>query len=267
MSIVTLTTDFGTLDGYVAAMKGVILRLAPSATLVDITHDIPAQDVEAGAWCIHTFWSLFPPGTIHVGVVDPGVGSDRQAVLAAVDGQFFVGPDNGLFSYPLASATDVVVRRIPDEIHLPEGRSRTFHGRDVFAYVAGMLAAGETDWTAISEEVGQYTLLARSEAVYQDREVRGRISHIDRYGNLISNIVVERLPPDAQWILRVGGADLAVSDLNRTYADVAEGMPLALTGSTGHLEIAVHGGSACRVFQAHRGAEIVLRRLLPGQQA
>ncbi len=266
MSIVTLTTDFGTLDGYVAAMKGVILSLAPQTQLVDMSHDIPAQDIEAGAWCIHTFWSLFPAGTIHVGVVDPGVGSDRQAILAEVDGHYFVGPDNGLFSYPLAAAEKLSVRRIPDDIHKPEGCSRTFHGRDVFAYVAGMLAAGEADWRQLSTDTDQYTLLARSEAEYTEREVRGRITHIDRYGNLISNIAVHRLPPDAQWILRVGGADLSVNDLDRAYADVAEGMPLALTGSTGHVEIAVHGGSACRVFQTDRGAEIVMRRLLPGQR-
>lgn len=266
MSIVTLTTDFGTLDGYVGAMKGVILSLAPQAQLIDITHDIPAQDIEAGAWCIHTFWSLFPAGSIHVGVVDPGVGSDRQAMLAEADGHFFVGPDNGLFSYPLANAKQVNVRMIPEDIHLPDSRSRTFHGRDVFAYVAGVLAAGKTDWNELSIAAAQYTLLARSEAEYGDREVRGRVTHIDRYGNLISNISVDRLPPDSQWILRVGGADLSVNNLDRTYADVAEGMPLALAGSTGHVEIAVHAGSACRVFQTDRGAEIVMRRLMSTQQ-
>lgn len=261
MAIVTLTTDFGTLDGYVGAMKGVLLAQAPQATLVDIAHDIPAQDIEAGAWCIHACWSRFPRGTIHVGVVDPGVGSERNALLASADGHFLVGPDNGLFSYPLADAQTVEVRTIREDIAAdPGGRSRTFHGRDVFAYVAGLLAAGH-DWLELSEEADQYTLLARGEALHADHEVRGRIVHIDRYGNLITNIEVAKLPPDAQWILRVGGADLSVSQLDRTYSDVAEGMPLALAGSSGRLEVAVRGGSAFRVFQTDRGAEVVLRRL------
>lgn len=261
MAIVTLTTDFGTLDGYVGAMKGVILSQAPQATIVDIAHDIPAQDIETGAWCIHTCWSRFPKGTIHVGVVDPGVGSDRNAVLACVDGHYLVGPDNGLFSYPLAEAHDLTVRMIREDIAVSGTPSRTFHGRDVFAYVAGLLASGRHDWMELSNEVGQYTLLAQGDASYEDHEVRGRIAHIDRYGNLVTNIDVARLPPGAQWMLRVGGADLSVPTLDRTYSDVAEGMPLALTGSSGRLEVAVHGGSAFRVFQTDRGAEIILRRL------
>lgn len=262
MPIITLTSDFGTLDGYVGAMKGVILGMAPTAVVTDIAHDIPAQDVEAGAWCVGLCWAYFPVGTIHIAVVDPGVGTDRAGLLACVDGQYLIGPDNGVFTQPLSQAKTVEVRKLRDSIHRSTVPSTTFHGRDIFAYAAGLLAAGEADWRALSEPVDAYTLLAQPGPAYDETEVRGRVLHVDRYGNLITNIVADRLPPDAQWMVRVGGATVSAPDLSRTYGDVGEGSPVVLIGSTGRVEIAVHAGSASRVFSVDRGAEIVMKKLV-----
>lgn len=262
MAIVTLTTDFGTEDGYVGAMKGVVLAQAPDAQLIDIAHDIPPQDIEAGAWCVGACWSYFPEGTIHVAVVDPGVGSDRQALLACVNGHYLVGPDNGLFTHPLRSASDQDVRFIRPDLHLPVSCSATFHGRDIFAYVAGLLASGRQGWTECSVEADSCTLLAAPEPDYKKSVVKGRIIHIDRYGNLITNIEGAKLPDGAQWTIGVGGAELSVRDIQATYSDVEEGRPVALIGSSGMLEVAVHGASAYRVFQVERGATITMRRLM-----
>src|SRR5919112_2044056 len=135
--IVTLLTDFGTADGYVAEMKGVILASVPDATLVDVTHDVPAQDVEAGRLAVARYWRRFPPGTVHLAVVDPGVGSARAALAVASDGRFLVGPDNGLLSPALLRAGARVV-----ELAVPPTASHTFHGRDVFAPAAAALATG-----------------------------------------------------------------------------------------------------------------------------
>lgn len=262
MPIIALITDFGTADGYVGAMKGVIMNAAPQATVLDIAHDIPAQDVEAGAWCLASCWRYYPAGTIHVVVVDPGVGSDRQALVVEVDGQYFIGPDNGVFTYPLQQAQKRDVRRIRSDFHLPESLSATFHGRDIFAYAAGVMAAGRYDWKEITEPADESILLAVSRPKYSDALIQGCILHVDRYGNLITNIDGKELPTDAQWIMRIGGADLSVQDIARTYSDVDRGRPVALIGSSGFLEIAVCGGSAYRVFQTDPGTPIIMKRLM-----
>ncbi len=262
MPIITLTTDFGTADGYVGAMKGVILNEAPHADVVDVTHDIPAQDVEAGAWCLASCWRYYPEGTLHVAVVDPGVGTDRQAVIAEVDGRYLIGPDNGLFTHPLQRAEQREVRRIKADFHLPAHLSATFHGRDIFAYAAGVIASGRMDWKEIAEPAEEFVLLAVSQPEYGERIIKGRILHVDRYGNLITNIEGARLPPDAQWTMRIGGADLSIRDIARTYGDVDQGRPVAVIGSSGFLEIAVCGGSAFRVFQTDPGTPVALKRLV-----
>lgn len=262
MPIITLITDFGTADGYVGAMKGVILSVAPQATVLDVAHDLPAQDVEAGAWCLASCWRYFPKGTLHVVVVDPGVGSDRQAIIAEVDGQYLIGPDNGVFTHALQRATEREVRRIPADFHLPDSLSFTFHGRDIFAYAAGMIASGKRTWKEITEPAADFLLLAVSQPEYGDTSIQGRILHVDRYGNLITNIEGHKLPGEAQWTMRIGGADLSVRDIARTYSDVDQGRPVALIGSSGFLEIAICGGSAYRVFQTDPGTQISMKRLL-----
>lgn len=262
MPIITLITDFGTADGYVGAMKGVIMNVAPQATVLDIAHDIPAQDIEAGAWCLASCWRYYPKGTIHVVVVDPGVGSDRQAVIVEADGQYLIGPDNGVFTHALQRATARDIRRIRSDFHLPDSLSATFHGRDIFAYAAGVIAAGNHEWSDITEPADDFILLAVSQPRYDETVIEGNILHVDRYGNLITNIEGRRLPADAQWTIRIGGADLSVRDIARTYTDVDRGRPVALIGSSGYLEIAVCGGSAYRVFQTDTGTPIIMKRLM-----
>ena len=243
MAIITLTTDFGTADGYVGAMKGVIARIAgshPAPVVVDLAHDIPPGDIAHAAWVVATATPAFPHGSIHVVVVDPGVGGTRREVIVRARGQWYVGPDNGVFAY-VAERTGVAYA-IENERFRAEHVSRTFHGRDVFAAIAAAIASGEDPSTAgpAIQLAGQLPWGAR------ERDV-GRIVHIDRFGNLISDL------PEAE-----AGAALAVAGqvLPRvgTYEDVAPGQLLAYIGSAGTVEIAVRDGRADRQLAIARGA-------------
>jgi S-adenosylmethionine hydrolase len=240
MAIITLTTDFGTQDGYVGAMKGVILSMASSATVVDLTHDVPPYDVEAAAFAVAQAARFFPDGTVHVVVVDPGVGSQRAGVVIDDGRQRFVGPDNGVFALAVAEP------RAAHEITAPWFRrgtvSATFHGRDVFAPAAARLALG-----APVEEAGpRVTLQARRP------EGVGRVVHIDRFGNLVTDIPAARLPEKTR--IRVGR--LVLKRLAQTFADVGRGRPVAYVGSAGTLEIAVREGSAAKAYGIKRGAKV-----------
>jgi hypothetical protein len=243
--IITLLTDFGTADGYVAEMKGVLLSGAPTATVVDLTHEIPPQDVEAARLALARCWRRFPPGTVHVVVVDPGVGSARAALAVESAGRLLVGPDNGVLS-PALLAGDATVVALP----VPPGASATFHGRDVFAPVASRLAAGEpvaslgAPWpTAIVRRTPEAHRLL-------DGTVQGQVLTVDRFGNLVTNLTAR-----TGGAVLVGGLRLAV---RRTYADVHEGEPVALVGSSGFVEIAIRAGNAAYVLGVGRGARVVL---------
>jgi hypothetical protein len=229
--LVTLTTDFGTQDGYVGAMKGVIATLAPNAVVVDVTHDLPPFDVAAGAFALAQAARLFPPATVHVAVVDPGVGSARLAVAFAWGGQFWVGPDNGVFALAAPGAHDAVSLTAGDA-------SPTFHGRDLFAPAAARLAAG-----APLAALGAHCRTS------DFRGTKGRILHIDRFGNLITDLV-----PRAGMSITVAGH--TVGPLRRTYADVAPGDLLLYTGSAGLVEIAVREGSAAATLGVKRGEPV-----------
>jgi S-adenosyl-L-methionine hydrolase (adenosine-forming) len=235
--IVTLLTDFGTADGFVGAMKGVILDRAPDAQLVDLTHDIPPRDVRAAAWALREAAQTFPAGTIHVAVVDPGVGTTRRGLLLEERGQLFVGPDNGVLSLAASAATGRVLDR-PE--HFCAEVSATFHGRDVFAAVAGRLAAG-----LAPEECGSvarsWVRLDEPPATRSPDEIGGRVVHIDRFGNLVTNVGRDLLA-EQPWIARLAGR--VVGPLRRTYGDVAPGEWVAYLGSGGWLEIAIRDGSA-----------------------
>ena len=245
---ITLLTDFGTADGYVAQMKGVMLGVAPDATLVDVTHDIRAQDVEAARLVLDRYWRRFPEGTVHLVVVDPGVGSPRAALAVAAAGRFLVGPDNGVLSPGLACDEAQVVA-----LDIPPDASATFHGRDVFAPAAARLATG-----APLEELGTphpCPVIRQTSvpAVHEDGAIVGEVVTIDRFGNAITN-VPGPLPGYRVWI---GAMPLPVL---RTYAEVAPGDPLALTGSSGLIEIAVREGNAAQRLALTRGMTVLLRR-------
>ena len=257
--IVTLLTDFGTADYFVAAMKAVVLGRAPDARLVDVTHEVPPQDVRAAAFTLLAVYRDFPPGTVHVAVVDPGVGSARRAVVVSAAGQRFVGPDNGIFSYVLDREPDAAVRRLDDPGWFRHPVSSTFHGRDVFAPVAGALAAGaepERLGSEIRDPVRLEPLAARREA---DGTVRGAVLHVDRFGNCVTTLTPADLPERAGDALRlvVGGRE--VRGLRRHYAGAPPGEPFAIAGSAGFLEVSVDGASAAGLLGVRRGDPVELR--------
>ena len=249
MSLVTLTTDFGTADGYVGAMKGVILSLAPHAHVVDISHAIERHDIAGGAFALAQAAPHFPPGTIHVVVIDPGVGGARTPVVAAANRQFFIGPDNGVLSLAARKPERVHAIRAPG--FLREEPSSTFHGRDIFAVCAGRLAAGAevTEVGPSVDAVGRRTFDAGG---IKPAGVTATVIHIDSFGNLITDCAGDALPAQARF--RVG--DRIIDGLSTTFESVDRGELVAYVGSGETLEIAVREGSAARVLGAARGTYI-----------
>ncbi len=254
--LITLTTDFGERGGYVGVMKGVIYALQPAALIVDLTHQVGPQRVREGAFLLHTAYPQFPPGAIHVAVVDPGVGTARRGLCLDVPGiGRFVGPDNGLFAYVVDAHPELVAREIANVAWLRQPVSRTFHGRDVFAPVAARLSRGEP-----IEEVGP--VVAARELLTLDnlwpawarrpdgaRELVGEVVHVDRFGNLISSIprgAFADLPPESLAAVEIAVAGYRVRGLAETYGQAAPGAVIALFGSSGFLEVARVNGRAAR---------------------
>ena len=266
-TIVALLSDFGTQDHYVGAMKGAVLSVYPDAQLVDVVHDLPPHDVEAGSFALASAVEAFPTGTVFLAVVDPGVGSARRALAVEKDGRRFVAPDNGLLTHVLAGAEGARVHAITNAGLFRFHVSATFHGRDVFGPVAGHLARGmalEEVGPPASDPVLLPLPLMRTRG---DDDWEGEIIHVDRFGNLTTNV----LDVDLDRILaRFGGdpteivvvVEGAVLPLVRIYGDVSEGEPCALLGSSHRLEIAVHGGNASRLLGAARGASVRIRPAL-----
>jgi len=256
MPVVTLTTDFGVRDPYVAAMKGVVCAACPGVQVIDLTHDIAPQDVLEGALFLAGAAPHFPAGTIHVAVVDPGVGTARNPLVVAAGGQVFVCPDNGLITlfareHPIAEA-----RVIANPAFLRHPVSPTFHGRDVFAPAAGRLAGG-----ARIEEAGdriEEVVLLDVPCPERDSggQVRGAVLHVDRFGNAITNIPRSFLGEGDVGSVCVGSH--RIERLHTTYGEVDAGQPLALIGSTGHLEVAVRDGHAGRQLQLERDTPVAV---------
>lgn len=265
--IVTLTTDFGTDDSYVGVMKGVILSICPDAQLVDISHAIPPQDIAAAARMLPSYVPYFPAHTVHLVVVDPGVGSARQPLAWASPGGQFVGPDNGVFS-PLwiqqreqwpADEVRAVVLEEP-RFRLAQV-STTFHGRDIFAPAAAHLAAGVLlDELGPSLETPVPLALPLPTWEADGKRLEGRIVSIDHFGNCISNVTaahLHRLGPLNSLVVRVAGKQLPVV---QTYADVAPGKPLALLGSDGELEISLRNGSASQTLGITTDTNVIVEQ-------
>ena len=245
MPIITLLTDFGTADGYVGEMKGVLLSEAPGATLVDVSHDVPAHDIEMGRLTLARYWKRFPPGTVHVAVVDPGVGSSRAAIAVASDNRFLVGPDNGVLSAALLAADAEAV-----ELSIPSHASSTFHGRDVFAPAAARLANGLPIGELgprVSNPVVRRTPEPRRG---ENGELVGQVIAIDRFGNAITNLLGIR-----SGEIRVAECTLP---LRRTYTDLRDGEVGAVVGSSGLVEIAMREGRAADVLALARGTPVRL---------
>lgn len=249
--LVALTTDFGTEDPYVGVMKGVLLGICPHARLVDVTHGIPPQDVVAGRLALEAAVPYFPAGTIHLAVVDPGVGTGRAAIAVRTPRAVFVGPDNGLFSF-LAEADLLEVRRIENRDYVLHPVSRTFHGRDVFAPAAAHLAAGVALSRLGTPVSAPNRLPLPTARTVEGGAVVGEVLTFDHFGNAVTSVRSADLPPDACRVVVAGRTCPLVS----TYAAVADGEPLGLVGSTGRLEVSVRGGSARRELGLRRGTAV-----------
>jgi hypothetical protein len=249
--VITLLTDFGTADGYVGEMKGVIASRAPGVPMVDIAHDLPPQDVEAARLTLARYWRRFPEGTVHVVVVDPGVGSTRAAIAVESLGRWLVGPDNGALSPALLMPGARAVR-----LEVPDAAAPTFHGRDVFAPAAAALACGSS-LDALGEPFGDPIVRRTPEPRrLAPGVVEGEIITIDRFGNCVSNLLAPR-----GGSVSVNGRELG--PVRRTYADSPPGEPVAVTGSTGLVEIAVRNGSAAATLDIGRGQRVVLHAPRP----
>ena len=242
--IVTLTTDFGTADGYVGAMKGVILSIHPHVNVVDITHEIPSQDIMGGALALHTSCVFFPDHAVHVAVVDPGVGSERKSIGVRTEAGIFVGPDNGLFTLAVRDRDSVEIFHLHRKRFFLQEVSSTFHGRDVFAPVAARLALG-TPLEEMGTPLESMVYLDVPEPAVQDDRVRGSIIHIDRFGNLITNISRAHLRKDLPHErFRVHWGEHTMQGIGASYSSVAPGSLVALLGSGGRVEISRNLGRA-----------------------
>ena len=257
--IITLLTDFGLKDHYVASMKGVILGINPRCTVVDISHQVAPQDVEEGAFVLAAAFTSFPPGTIHLGVVDPGVGGPRRPLLVVTEDYYFVGPDNGLFS--LALRRENIKRLIvpTNKSYFLPRTSSTFHGRDVFVPVAAHLSLGVRP-ESFGSRTGACVELRFNRPGRKGEELTGEIIHVDAFGNLVSNIDEENLfdfVRDRLFSVRVDR--YRVRGLKGGYWEGRKGEVLALIGSGGFLEIAVREGNARKRLKAGRGDRVRIR--------
>lgn len=252
--IITLTTDFGTQDYYVSAMKAVILGIIPEARLIDVSNDIPPQDIMAGAWVLRNAAFLFPKGTVHLAVVDPGVGTARRPLVVEIDGQYFVGPDNGLFS--LLAEKEYRAFEITNTDYLRTDPSNTFHGRDIFAPTAAHLLSG-VPIEAFGKQIPELISYRWAAPINDQEGIQGMVLHIDHYGNLISNIpaeYIQEVEDRGRFKIYVGSA--IMNSLSRTFADVPDGEPAAIIGSSGMLEVIINKGNASEMLSVQKGASI-----------
>jgi len=259
--IITLTTDYGTNDHLVGMLKGVILRINPDVQIVDITHGVTPFDLLDGATVIANAYPFFPPRTIHVVVVDPGVGTERRPLIVSGQNQYFLAPDNGVLSGVFEKEQNFLVRHLTAEHYFLHPVSKTFHGRDVFAPVAGWLSK---NWQpgSMGEEITDFKRFALPRPKEADGLLKGVVLKVDSFGNLITNFRGEDLPAAA---IEKGAINLqvgthAISKLVPTFANGNAGEAIAYVGSSGNLEIGVNKGSASKTLGVGRGAPVLLNK-------
>lgn len=238
-NIVTILTDFGTKDHYTGSMKGVIYGINPEAIITDITHEVPSHDIISASFLLKNFHGYFPPGTVHLVVVDPGVGSGRLPIAVSACGQYFVGPDNGVFSLIYENARELKIIAIENEAYMRSEISSTFHGRDVFAPAAAHISRG-LPIDELGAPLGSPVMLDFPEPSVNGNEISGEILYTDTFGNMITNIRGSNVPPNSRIIID----GHRIEHISASYSEAAEGELLALTGSSGFLEISVNRGSA-----------------------
>jgi S-adenosylmethionine hydrolase len=254
-STITLTSDFGLSDGYVASMKGVLLGLCPGAELVDISHEVPPHEILPTALILEATVPYFPPQTVHLVVVDPGVGSRRRALALAAAGHFFVGPDNGVFTPFLQEEVVTGVVAIEEERFRLRAFSSTFHGRDLFAPAAAALARG-ADYASLGPEIADPVKFPWPQAAVEGEKLVGTVLHVDYFGNCVTSIKESDLPAWEAYYVRCGGVDFG--PLKRHYAEVVSGAPLALVNSMGRLELAIAQGNASVALGLHTGEAVTV---------
>ena len=254
MPVIALLTDFGTQDHYVAAMKGVILSVNRKAVIVDITHEIEPQNVTSAAFVLRCCYREFPPSTVFCCVVDPGVGSDRRAVIVNTSGQSFVGPDNGLFSFLYEENANVT--SIENDQFFRKPVSATFHGRDIFAPVAAHLSLGVPPHEFGPQITDPVTLTDARPEQMDETTIEGSVIHIDHFGNIVTNITADMAGKAFQ--LEVAG--LPVNDMRERYAGTPAGQPFAIVGSSGLIEISINGGSAAEIMRVSVGSPVIIRQ-------
>ena len=259
MGVITLLTDFGLEDEYAGVLKGVILSIHPAAMVVDLTHQIPPGDVEQAGWLLSWSWRWFPKGTVHVAVVDPGVGSPRKVLLVRHQGHLFLAPDNGLLSRVIGSRRSVEAYWVRNRrLFLPEV-SRTFHGRDLFAPVAARLAGG-LEPRRVGPRIRRLVRLPERKVRRIRGGVAGQVIQMDRFGNVVTNLP-ERLFTRMRGRLEIRFRGMRLPGPRRFYRAVPEGAPLGIIGSRGLLEIAVCGGSAAQRFGLRVGDPVEVVRV------
>ncbi len=257
-SIITLLTDFGTKDHYVASMKGTILNINPQCTLIDITHHVNPHDIREGAFILANAYSAFPKGTIHLSVVDPGVGGPRKPILLVTANYFFVGPDNGLFTIALKREKVEKVVALTNPKYFLSHMSNTFQGRDLFAPAAAYLSLGVKP-KAFGPELDSWVELDFEKPRIREGRLIGKIFHIDTFGNLISNIDEKQLflyVKDHSFVIRTGRR--AIQGLKKGYWEGKGNEPMALIGSGGFLEISIREGNAQKILKLKKGDQILI---------
>jgi S-adenosyl-L-methionine hydrolase (adenosine-forming) len=262
--VITLTTDFGLTDHFVGVMKGVILSINPEADIVDLSHQITTHDIFDGAFLIAQSYRYFPPGTIHLVVVDPGVGSNRRPILATTAHHKFVAPDNGVLSLVYNCEESVEVRHLTADQYFLEPVSNTFHGRDIFSPVAGWLSKGvEVD--RFGGRITDYVRLAVPRPLRSpEGSVTGAILKVDRFGNLITNLTPQDIPElfsEKRSSFTIVINQQTIARLSTSYSGGKPSEPFAILGSSGYLEVCINQGSAATVLKASRGDEV---RFVPG---
>ena len=253
--IITLTTDFGNVDGYVGIVKGVILSICETAKIIDISHDIPAWNINAAAWVLGNSQPYFPKGTIHLGVVDPGVGSKRRPILIESKGQVFIGPDNGIFSLIVQDDSEAKSYELTESKYWMPEVSHSFHARDLFAPVSAHFASGVSA-DKLGQSIGADTLvyLPSRELRIKPKRVEGSVAYVDRFGNLITNIKKDNVRNAA--LCQVGKR--SIGRIGQSYSWAEQGAPIAFIGSHGFLEIAVSQGRADEKLDAGVNTPVIL---------
>lgn len=256
-NIITLTTDFGAQDHYVSVMKAVMLGITPSSRFIDISHEIPPQDIMACAWVIRNAAFEFPKNSVHLVVVDPGVGTERHPIALKINDQFFVGPDNGIFSL-ITNELKYKAYKLNKPEFWRKDRSRTFHGRDIFSPVAAHLSAG-VNIKELGEPIKDLVSYHWAVPIGDKDGVQGWVIHIDRFGNLITNISESLLEETAgRRKVRVYVGNTIIDHMVNTFGDVEPGEPAAFIGSSGMLEVGINKGNAAQMLGVDKGAQISL---------